>query len=229
MASFLFTLTLFTKFWFKTPNWKLLPVALFLFVWSRSSHRFHITHDITVARYRFTFMLLNSLSARYAGALFTHFTGGRAIGRGTINHKTNSSFDTTVTIKTVWMRLSGGNTSHRRPPGGPPGPPTSRSRCSPAASSCWCSCTQSKLSKTSWRLLLLLLMLWLLEKHWSHFFTEQVEYECLRFSTHRHVEYWITALHIRELQKIFWYLNNIDQHVFLEHEVTCFTAAQTQF
>lgn len=52
-------------------------------VWDLGSKQWRESNHI--AGHRFTFMLLNSLSARYAGALFTHFTGGREVGRGTIN------------------------------------------------------------------------------------------------------------------------------------------------
>lgn len=66
--------------------------------------------------------------------------------------------------KTMLIRNSWGSTSHQRPPGGPPDSPTSRSRCSPAASSCWYSCIRSKLpqmQKLEIIVLVIVLLFWL--------------------------------------------------------------------
>lgn len=111
-------------------------------------HIFHITHCVHVAGSTRANLhaLEQPLGQICRGAL--HTLHWRASGFGRIQEiewvliwRDNNDCKTTI------MRCSLESTSNRRPPGGPPGSRTSRSRCSPAASSCWCSCTQSKLQK----------------------------------------------------------------------------------
>lgn len=88
---------------------------------------------------RFTFIALKSLSAKYAGTFFTHFTGRRRKRKVVRVRPTRASVHSRRNLRRSPV------IPDRRPPGAPAGSQTSHSGCSPAGSSDSGSCSPAEL------------------------------------------------------------------------------------